>query len=70
MISVWNLLWICPLSALAGILLVVLIVVTDECLYWANEESDHFCETQSRYPPADRESRTLSKGGDSRDNTG
>ena len=64
MISVWHLVWIIPLSAVGGAFTLALIVLMDDCLYWANEEDNHFCESQSRYPPDDRKSRIQSKGGD------
>jgi hypothetical protein len=36
MISVLHLIWIVPVSAVAGICILVFIVLTDDCLYWAN----------------------------------
>ena len=40
MISIYHLIWIIPLSAVAGVLLTVMIVLVDDCLYLANRESD------------------------------
>jgi hypothetical protein len=40
MISIWHLLWIIPLSAVAGVVLAVGIIIFDDCLWWANRVSD------------------------------
>ena len=47
MISVWHLIWIVPLSAVGGVILVFYLVIFDDCLWWANtddkgdEDHDH-----------------------------
>ena len=42
MISAYHLLWICPLSAVAGVVLTVGIIIFDDCLWWASDK----CETR------------------------
>jgi hypothetical protein len=40
MISIWHLIWICPLSAVAGVVLTVSIIIFDDCLWWASDKSE------------------------------
>ena len=40
MISVYHLIWIIPLSAVAGIIFAVWIVLVDDCLWWADNKSE------------------------------
>ena len=40
MISPWHLIWIIPLSAVAGVVLVVGIILFDDCLWWASDKPD------------------------------
>jgi hypothetical protein len=40
MISILHLVWIIPLSAVGGAFLLALIVITDDCLYWADDDKD------------------------------
>ena len=40
MISIWHLIWIIPLSAVAGVVLAVGIVIFDDCLWWASDKSE------------------------------
>ena len=57
MIKLFVVFGICVL-ALAVICMVVIVLV-DDCLYWADKENNHFCESQGRYPPDDRDSRNI-----------
>ena len=38
MISIWNLIWICPLSAVSGVVLAVGIIIFDDCLWLARKK--------------------------------
>lgn len=40
MISIWHLVWIVPLSAVAGVMLLFYIVIFDDCLYWMDNSKD------------------------------
>lgn len=40
MISIYHLLWIIPISAVAGVILVVGIIIFDDCLWWASDKSE------------------------------
>ena len=40
MISIFHLIWIIPLSAVAGALLFIFIVLVDDCLWWASDKSE------------------------------
>lgn len=40
MISVLHLIWIVPVSAVAGVLLAVGIIIFDDCLWWASDECE------------------------------
>lgn len=40
MISIWHLIWICPLSAVAGVVLAVGIIIFDDCLWLASNKSE------------------------------
>ena len=53
MISIYHLVWIVPLSAVAGVVLTVGIVILDDCLWWASDK----CETKGD-EKRDNEGRT------------
>jgi hypothetical protein len=40
MISVWHLVWIVPLSAVMGVILLFYIVIFDDCMWWADDSRD------------------------------
>ena len=40
MISIWHLIWICPLSAVAGVVFTVGIIIFDDCLWWASDKCE------------------------------
>lgn len=37
MIHIWHLIWIVPLSAVMGVVLLCYIVIFDDCMYWADD---------------------------------
>ena len=40
MISIYHLIWICTLSAVAGVVLAVGIIMFDDCLWLANDKCE------------------------------
>lgn len=38
MISIWHLVWIVPLSAVMGVILLFYIVIFDDCMWWADDD--------------------------------
>lgn len=41
MISVWHLVWIVPLSAVAGAFFIIGYLLVDECLWLADDRNDN-----------------------------
>jgi len=52
MIFIYHLIWICPLSAVAGVVFAVGIIIFDDCLWWASDKSEKGDESR------DNEGRT------------
>ena len=42
MISIWHLVWIVPLSAAMGVMLLFYLVIFDDCLYWLDDKAKHY----------------------------